>query len=74
MCVCVCVCVLIFVFLFFFAVIDSSQGFLSEWWSIFSDVYAYRKLEHQKEKPETSLQVIFAEREALNLCPFGFKI
>ncbi|PON61396.1 Guanine nucleotide-binding protein, beta subunit [Trema orientale] len=39
--------------------INTSEGFLYEWWSIFYDVYAIRQMEHQKEKPpEAPLQAM----------------
>uniref|UniRef100_A0A2N9END1 LisH domain-containing protein n=1 Tax=Fagus sylvatica TaxID=28930 RepID=A0A2N9END1_FAGSY len=37
-------------------VIDSAEGFLYEWWSIFYDVYASRQLKHQQAQAEASIE------------------
>ncbi|XP_038710429.1 transcriptional corepressor LEUNIG-like isoform X2 [Tripterygium wilfordii] len=39
-------------------VIDSPEGFLNEWWSIFYDVYAHRQMEHQETKAQASAKTV----------------
>lgn len=38
-----------------FSVINTPDGFLHEWWSLFHDVYAAGELKHQEAKAEASL-------------------
>lgn len=41
--------------------IDSAEGFLYEWWSIFYDVYASRQLKHQQAQSEASIEVMICQ-------------
>lgn len=45
----------------FVLVIDSAEGFLYEWWSIFYDVYASRQLQDQQAKAEASTEVMLCQ-------------
>ncbi|ONI10470.1 hypothetical protein PRUPE_4G049300 [Prunus persica] len=44
-------------------VINTPDGFLHEWWSLFHDVYAARELKHQEAKAEASLVKAMQTRE-----------
>lgn len=44
--------------------IDSAEGFLYEWWSIFYDVYASMQLKHQQAKAEASTEVMLVKFKA----------
>ncbi|XP_050287033.1 transcriptional corepressor LEUNIG-like isoform X1 [Quercus robur] len=49
-------------------VIDSAEGFLYEWWSIFYDVYASRQLQDQQAKAEASTEATqMTENEQQNI-------
>lgn len=42
-----------------FSVIDTAEGFLNEWWTLFYDVYSSRtQLKHQEANAEAPVQVI----------------
>jgi hypothetical protein len=56
-----------------FSVIDTAQGFLNEWWTLFYDVYSSRtQLKHQEANAEAPVQVIVCGID-LNSC-FGCEI
>lgn len=53
-----------------FSVIDTAEGFLNEWWTLFYDVYSSRpQLKHQEANAEAPVQVIVCWID-LNSC-FG---
>ncbi|KAI4299397.1 hypothetical protein L6164_032864 [Bauhinia variegata] len=51
------------------AVMDSPNGFLHEWWSIFNEVYSSKEQNNQKNGPESSNKVIAHLQEDIDKQP-----